>query len=243
MPAGKITQVKTIRHASYRNTARYRNRHGKKRWGYMSKVPRGLFRKARPGGKPLVVPIKVGYNYDVIGTGAAFLNFDNDVGLQNAPADFFTRYQPIFNYIRINKVRIEITCPYNIGQHAVGTQSLYQMWHKKAISTAEVPPTSLTKWLNMQNAKRVTFSGKTNSVNFYFTPGYETTVQPLNTAATSLRILYKQWQTIQALPANMTPHIGVLGQIHRLDGSPIGNTNVFKVNVTMYCQMKGIKQF
>ncbi len=201
-----------------------------------------LFRAPRAGGASLIVPMKVGYTYDVVGTGAAFVDFDQDVGLHRAPADFLTRFEPIFEYIRINKCRIEITCPYNIGQHNVGTQSLYRLWSKKAMSTAETVPGSITEWLNLQNGKRSTFSGRHNSVNYYFTPGYETTVQPLNTAVTSLRLLYKQWQTIKNTPAQMTPHIGLICQCHRLDGSVIGNTNVFKVNVTLYCQMKGIKQ-
>ncbi len=201
-----------------------------------------LFRQPRAGGRSLICPMKVGYTYDVIGTGAAFVNFDSDIGLHLAPAAWFTRYEPLFDYVRINKARIEITCPYNIGQHNVGTQSLYRMWSKKAMSTAEVVPGSITEWLNMQNAKRLTFAGQNNSVNYYFTPAYETTVQPLNVAVTSLRLLYKQWQTIRTTPGAMTPHIGVIGQIHRLDGSVIGNTNVFKVNVTLYCQLKGVKQ-
>lgn len=212
---------------------RFRARRGRRR---------GLFKLPKSGGRPLTIPIKVGYTYDVLGTGAAFVNFDQDIGLHLAPAAFLARYEPIFDYIRINKARIEITCPYNIGQHAVGTQSLYRMWSKKAYSTAEVPPGSITEWLNMQSAKRTTFAGKNNSVNYYLTPAYETTVQPLNVAVTQLRLLYKQWQSIRATPAAMTPHIGIIGQIHRLDGSVIGNTNVFKVNVTLYCQMKGIKQ-
>ncbi len=201
-----------------------------------------LFRAPRAGGRSLVIPIKVGYTYDVLGTGAAVVNFDSDIGLHLAPPAFFTRYQPIFDYIKINKARIEITCPYNIGQHNVGTQSLYQMWSKKAFSTAETVPGSITEWLNLQSAQRKIFSGRTNSVNFYLTPGYETTVQPLNVAVTQLRLLYKQWQTIQATPGAMVPMIGVIGQIQRLDGSVIGNSNVFKVNVTLYCQMKGVKQ-
>ncbi len=116
------------------------------------------------------------------------------------------------------------------------------MWSKKAYSTAEVPPGSIAEWLNMQSVKRTTFSGTNNSVNYYFTPAYETTVQPLNVGVTQLRLLYKQWMSIKATPAEMTPHIGILGTIYRMDGSVIGNTNVFKVNVTLYCQMKGIKQ-
>lgn len=202
-----------------------------------------LFRAPRAGGQQLVVPMKVGYSYDMIGTGAAFLNFDADIGLQFAPADWFTRYQPVFEYVRINKARIEITCPYNIGQPGIGTHpSLFRMWSKKAMSTAEVPPGSLTEWLNLQNAKRTVFSGQNNTMNYYLTPFYESTVQPLNLAVTSLRTLYKQWQTIQTTPAAMTPHVGIIGQMHRLDGGPITNTTVFKVNVVLYCQLRGIKQ-
>lgn len=201
-----------------------------------------LFRAPRAGGRPLTIPIKVGYQYDVVGTGASVVNFDQDIGLHRVPASFLTRYQPIFDYIRINKARIEICCPYSIGQHGVGTQSLYRMWSKKAYSTAEVVPGSISEWLNMQTAKRTIFNSKTNTLNYYFTPAYETTVQPLNVAVTQLRLLYKQWQTLQTTPAAMTPHIGIIGQIVRLDGSVIGNSNVFKVNVTLYCQMKGVKQ-
>lgn len=203
--------------------------------------PRG-FRLAKNPRQPLSIPMKIGYTYDVIGAGTSSVNFDADIGMQFAPAAWFARYEPIFDYIRINKVRIEILAPYNIGQHGIGTQSLYQMWSKKALSTAEVPPGSTAEWLNMQSATRKTFSGTNNSVVFYFTPAYETTVQPLNVAVTQLRLIYKQWQSIKTAAANMTPHIGILGTISRLDGSIIGNTNVFKVNVTMYTELKGIKQ-
>ncbi len=204
-----------------------------------------IFRRPKPGGRSLVIPIKVGYTTDLVGTGAAFLDLNQTnvpIGFPSVPATWFTRYEPIFDYVRINKVKVEIFCPYNIGQHHVGTQSLYQLWSKKAPTSAEVPPGSIAEWLNMQNAKRTTFSGRMNSVVYYFTPAYETTSQPLNVGNTQLRLLYKQWQTIKAAPANMTPHLGLCGQIHRMDGSVIGNTNVFKVNVTMYCQLKSIKQ-
>lgn len=242
MPAGKLQIVRPVgrprkarrsygnpKMSSYKVVYRKAGDRGRK-----AKVPRGLW--------PLKVPMKVGYTYDVIGTGGAFVNFDTDVGLQNAPPAWFTRYQPIFEHVRINKVAVEITCPYNIGQHGVGTQSLYQLWYKKAFSTAELPPTDITEWLNMQSAKRSIFSGKRNSVTLYFTPAYESRAQPLNLANTQLKLLYKQWQTIQTTPGAMTPHIGFIGQIHRLDGSVINNTNVFKVNVTMYCELRGIKQ-
>ncbi len=237
MPAGKIAITGARRHNTF-ITMRAKGR------------PRGKIYRARRGRKvrrarglvPLKVPIKIGYTYDVLGTGASFVNFDADVGLQNAPASWFTRYEPIFEHVRINKAHIEITCPYNIGQHGVGTQSLYQMWYKKAFATDETPPGDITEWLNMQSAKRQIFSGKKNSVDLYFTPAFESRSQPINTANTSLKLLYKQWQTIQTTPGAMTPHIGFIGQIHRLDGSVISNTNVFKVNVTLYCEMRGVKQ-
>ncbi len=244
MPAGTVTRISTgYTHPSRRNTKKYKNRYGRKRWGRIRRVPRGLFRKPRAGGRQLAIPMKLGYDYAVIGTGAASLDFDQTVGLNSLPAAWFTRYEPIFSYVRVNKVRVEITCGYNIGQPGIGTHpSLFRMWSKKAMSTAETPPDSITEWLNMQNARRNTFSGVNNSVNYFFTPAYETTVQPLNTAVTQLRLIYKQWQSIKATPAEMTPHIGIIGQIHRLDGGPITNAMSFRVNVTLYCQLKGIKE-
>ncbi len=213
------------------------------------KAPRGrkarLFRAPRAGGAPLVIPLKCGYAGEVVGSGNSFVNFDLTnipIGFPSMPAAWFTRYQPIFDYVRINKVKVEIFCPYNIGQHNVGTQSLYQVWSKKATTSAEAMPGSLTEWLNIQNAKRQTFSGRTNSLVYTFVPCYETTDQPLNVANTQLSRVYKQWQTIQTTPAAMTPHIGILAQVHRMDGSTLGNTNIFKFNVTMYCQLKSVKQ-
>lgn len=237
MPAGKIyVAAKAKRPVGRPRALRIR------KWGKMTRFRRGRKVRRARGLVPLKVPIKIGYTYDVIGTGASFVNFDADVGLQNAPAAWFARYEPIFEHVRINKCHIEITCPYNIGQHGVGTQSLYQMWYKKAFATDETPPGDITEWLNMQSAKRQIFSGKKNSVDLYFTPAFESRSQPLNTANLTLKLLYKQWQSIQDAPTKMTPHIGFIGQIHRLDGSVISNTNVFKVNVTLYCEMRGVKQ-
>lgn len=239
MPAGKLFLVK--RRGRPRNP---RKSYGNPKFSSYKGVARKGGRKAKIARslRPLIVPMKIGYTYDISGGGSAFVNFDDDIGLQKAPAAWFARYEPMFEHVRINKIHIQITCPYNIGQHNVGTQSLYQLWYKKAFSTAEVPPGSITEWLNMQSAKRTIFSGKRNSVDLYFTPAFESRSQPLNSANTSLKLLYKQWQTIQTTPAAMTPHIGMIGQIHRLDGSTIGNTNVFKVNCTMYCDLKGVKQ-
>lgn len=191
---------------------------------------------------PLVVPIKCGYSYNVIGDGSASVDFRDTVGFNRMPADWFNRYEPIFDYVKINKVRIEICCPYNIGQSGIGNQSLYRLWYQTALTTGETCPDSVTEWLNSQRAKRMTFNSNTNAVNLYFTPKYETTVQPLNVAVTQLRTLSKQWQTIQTTPAAMTPHIGALAQVHRLDGGAISNAHVFKVNVTMYCELRGLKE-
>lgn len=211
---------------------------------------RGTRRKGRKGvvlykspRNPLAIPLKCGYDYAVIGTGAASLDFDDTLGFHRMPAAWFNRYQPIFDYVRINKVRIEINCGYNIGQPGIGTHpSLFRLWYKKALSTAETPPDSITEWLNDQKASKKTFAADKNSVNLYWTPGYETTIQPLNVANTQLRVLYKQWQSIQTTPGAMTPHIGMLAQMHRLDGGPITNAMSFRVNVTMYCELKGVKE-
>lgn len=239
MPAGRIYRSGFKRHNYFIRTRGNPNRRrmrlvGRKIRGRKARIPRGL--------QPLKVPMRVGYTYDIIGTGASFVNFDQDLGLNKAPQSFLDRYEPIFSHIRINKCHISITCPYSIGQHGIGTQSLYQMWYKKAFSTAEGVPNVPSDWLNMQSAKRKIFSGQQNKVDLYFTPGFEEVLQPLNLANTSLKILYKQWCSLRPLVTEMTPHIGFIGQITRCDGSIIGNTNVFKVNVTLYCELRGIKE-
>lgn len=230
MPVVKYGRTRTI---VVKKTDRLGRPRGHRRYG-KTKIPRGL--------KPITIPMKVGYTYDIIGDGNAYKNFDQDLGLNKVEQAWFTRYEPMFSHIKVNKVAIEISCPYNIGQHNVGTQSLYRMYYKKAFSTAETPPGSVSEWLNMQSAKTKIFSGKTNSVNLYFTPAFESRQQPLNAGNTSLKLLYKQWSDIQDTNTKMTPMIGFIGQIVRLDGSAIGNTNVFKVNVRMYCTVRGIKQ-
>lgn len=201
-----------------------------------------LFRKPRAGGQALVVPLKCGYQYSLVGTGASQIQLDQEVSLSNMPATWFARYGPQWTHIRINKVRIEVTCPYNIGQHGVGSQSLYKIWSKKAISTAETPPSDLQEWMNMQNARRDTFRGAHNSVNYYFTPAYESNAQPLNTPVTQLRLHYKQWTSMPTAAAQCIPHIGIIAHIVRTDGSVLDNTNIFNVNVTLYTQCRGLVQ-
>lgn len=201
-----------------------------------------MFRAPKAGGRALIVPLKCGYQYTLTGTGSAIVPLDSTVGLESLPPAWFTRYSALFQHIRINKVRIQVTCPYNIGQHNVGTQALYKIYSKKANSTAEVPPGDITEWLNLQNTKQSTFRGSHNAVNYYFTPGFEETAQPLNTPVTQLKILYKQWMSVPTAPAQCVPHIGILGHIVRMDGSVISNTNIFKVNVTLYTQCKGVLQ-
>ncbi len=200
------------------------------------------FRRPRAGGGPMIVPLKCGYQYTLIGTGAAVLPLDSTVGLESLPAAWFARYSALFQHIRINKVRIQVTCPYNIGQHNVGTQALYKIYSKKANSTAEVPPADITEWMNLQNSKQDVFRGAHNSVEFFFTPGFEETAQPLNTPVTQLKILYRQWMSVPTAAAQCVPHIGIIGHIVRMDGSVLSNTNIFKVNVTLYTQCRGVLQ-
>lgn len=220
------------RRAAVRVQRAWRRRRGRAR----------LYRKPRAGGSAMVVPIKCGYSYPKVGTGASSVALDATVGLASLPASWFARYSAIFQQIRINKVRIEVICPYNIGQHGIGTQALYNIWSKKAVSIAETPPGDITEWQNLQCAKRNTFSGKHNSVNYYFTPGFEETAQPLNTPVTQLKMLYKQWMSMPTASAQCVPHVGIIGHIVRSDGSTLDATNVFTVNVTLYCQMRGLLQ-
>lgn len=201
-----------------------------------------LFRKPRAGGGPLVLPLKCGYQYTVTGTGSSpKVDIDQDVGLQYMLSTWYTRYSAMFQYIRINKCRIEITCPYNIGQHAVSDGTLFKVWSKKAGTTAEVPPDSLDEWLNMQNARRDSFSGTHNSVNYYFTPSFQDQAGPVANTYQQKQ-MYKQWMIVPTSAAVSVPHQGVIAQIVRMDGTNIDTNAHFNVNVTLYCQLKGLKQ-
>ncbi len=153
--------------------------------------------------------------------------------------DWFNRYHPMWDWIKINKVRIEVTCPVNIGQGpSVSGSTLYRLWSKKASSIAEVPPNTNNEWLNMQNARRSTFNTRTSSVNYYFTPQIEAP----QGATIAKRLMGPRWFEMPSGPTGAVPHIGIIGHIVKLDGATIANTEKFNVNVTLYCQVKGVKQ-
>lgn len=199
-----------------------------------------LFRAPRAGGASLAIPFKCGYQYVVNGSGTSSVPIDQEVGLQYMlNPDWYNRYSPIFDWVRINKVRIEVTCPVNIGQGpSVSGSTLYRMWSKKASSVNETPPGSNNEWLNMQNAKRTTFNTKTNSVNYYFTPAFEAP----QGATIAKRLMYKRWFEFPSGPTGCIPHIGIIAHIVKMDGATISNAEKFNVNVTLYCQFKGVKQ-
>lgn len=237
MPAGKIQLVTTGRKNKSFNKRVYTLGYTKRKKRYTRKAK--LFRAPRAGGQQMVIPLKCGYQYKLVGTGAASLNLDQDVGLQHMiTPGWFDRYHPMFQWIRINKVRIEVVCPYNLGQQGVGGQSLYRIYSKKAGSTAETPPTSIDSWFNIQNAKRNVFSGMNNSINYYFTPAFEAP----QGATVAKRLMYKRWFEFPSGHTQAISHLGLIAQIHKIDGSVISNAEVFNVNVTLYCQAKGIKK-
>lgn len=205
-----------------------------------NRIP-GLFRKPRAGGAALAIPLKCGYQYTLQGADTTAVALDQDVGLQYMLSDWYTRYSAIFQWIKINKCRIEVTCPYNIGQHNVSDGTLYRIWSKKASTTAETPPGSVNEWLNMQNAKRDTFSGTHNSVNYYFTPGFQDQAGPVANTYQQKK-LYKQWMIVPSSAATAIPHQGIIAHIVRMDNTNIDDKTFFNVNVTLYCQVRGLKQ-
>lgn len=198
-----------------------------------------MFRAPRAGGQSLVIPLKCGYQYTVAGSGTTSVPIDQEVGLQYMQnPGWYNRYAPIFNWVRINKVRVEVTCPSNIGQFGVANSSLYRMWSKKASAVSETPPSNSNEWLNMQSSKRTTFSSKTNSVNYYFTPAFEAP----QGATIAKRLMYKRWFEVPSGPTGAVPHLGIIAHIVKMDNSNITSGEVFNVNVTLYCQFKGITQ-
>lgn len=228
----------------YRQFAEY-PRMPKRRRG-AGRVPRAkrrklakLFRPPRPGGASLVMPLKCGYRYVLSGASAPAIAIDQEVGLQYMiNPGWFNRYSPMWTWIKINKVRIDIVCPYNIGQAGVGGNSLYKVWSKKASSSSEVVPNSELEWMNLQNAKKRIFRARDNTVSYYFTPAFEAP----QGATTAKRLMYKQWFEMPSGPTQAMPHLGIVGHIYKVDGSNIDPTEKFNVNVTLYTQVKGVQQ-
>lgn len=239
MPAGKITKIKTITHPSYRNTGKYKKRYGRKRWGYISRVPRAGFRRAKSGGAPIIVPLKCAYQTVLSGTVSPALNIDLNATLASMPnPDWFSRYYPMFQLCRINKVKFKIICPYNIGQANVGRATTYKIWSKRATVIGETPPGTETEWLNMQNAKQKLFNTKSMSQTYYFTPFFEAP----QGATTAKRLMYKQWFEMPNGPTQCIEHGGMIASIMSVDGKNIEATEKFTIQVTLYCQFKGLKQ-
>lgn len=196
-------------------------------------------RVPRAGGAALIMPLKCGYQYTITPSGTTtHVDIDQEVGLQYMlNPSWYNRYS-FLQLVRINKVRVEVTSGVNIGQHGVANSSLYRMYSKKAQTSAETPPDSVNEWLNIQCGKRSTFSGRNNSVNYYFTPAFEAP----QSATIAKRLMYKQWFEMPSGPTQAIPHIGIIASIVRMDNAVLASTETFNVNVTLYCQCKGIKQ-
>lgn len=240
MPAGKITMVANPGYRHHKSRTYYKRKHGRKKWGKLLTVPRnrGLYRKPRPGGQALTIPLKVAYTQTVSGGGTAVLDIDQNISLGNMPTSWFTRYAPIFHLVRINKVKIKIICPYNIGQANVGASTMYKAYSKKAITMAETPPGSETEWLNIPSAKQKLFNTKSNTLTYYFTPFYEAP----QSATIAKRLMYKQWFEFPSGPTQCIDHGGIIAAIMAQNGGNVTSTEKFTIQTTLYIQMRGLTQ-
>ncbi len=186
-----------------------------------------------------IIPMKFGYvqNISKTGTASPFFNTTVNLGLGYMEnPDWYNKYHPMFQWVRINKARVEIQCPYNIGQQGVGGQSLYHAYWKTQQIPAETHPNDEASWLTVQSKKEGVFSGRKNSLSMYITP-YQ-----FNQGATvSKRKLYKEWNEVPAGPTGAIDYNGCLLAINKLDGSNISSAESFKLKITLYLQFKGIK--
>lgn len=198
-----------------------------------------LYRAPVAGGAAVIFPLKCSYMSTVSGSGTGVINLDLNTTLGNLPnPDWFNRYYPLFQLVRINKVRIKIICPYNIGQAQVGRSTMYKCWSKKATTLAETPPTTETEWLNMPNAKQKLFSTKSSSLEYFFTPYFEAP----QGATVAKRLMYKQWFEMPNGPLQCVDHGGIIAAIMAVSGGNIETTEKFVIQTTLYCQFKGLKQ-
>lgn len=209
-----------------------------KRYWKRRRKPR-IYRQPKPGGNAIIFPLKCSYMSSVSGSGTGKIDLDLDITLGNLPnPDWFNRYYPLFQLVRINKVRVKIICPYNIGQAQVGRGTLYKCWSKKATTLTELPPTSETEWLNLPNAKQKIFNSRSNSLEYFYTPYFEAP----QGATVAKRLMYKQWFEMPNGPTQCVDHGGIIASIMAVSGANIETTEKFTIQTTLYCQFKGLKQ-
>lgn len=208
----------------------------RRRWtGRSRRIPRPIGRANR-GFSKAIVPVKKMYIDDqtlVFPGTASHFNFATLTRLQHV-YDYLA-FPAMFNFYRINKVKMEITAP--TSSSIAGGHAGLMIYYKPRDLPGEVAPTTENEWGAIAGHKRHIF-GPTNqrTLKWYFTP-YEWK-NPAS-AVGGYEKQYRQWRQTPTGTV-MSDFNGIVGCVMRTGPGNLNADDSMKIRVTLYLQLKGI---
>lgn len=189
----------------------------------------------RPILKKQVFQIQKGFldtaTLNVTGTPAAH-NFNTTIKLSDLGEA--ANFAPLFQWYRIQRVKVEIVSPFNINQDGVGQQSSLTCYTKKEEVPGETTPASENAWGEIRAKKRHLFGmGGRRTLKFYYKPHtWE------NPSGLSYRKQFDQWQTTTTQGRGVD-YGGLVGTLLPSGFRNMDSSDSMKMYVTLYIQFKG----
>ncbi len=168
---------------------------------------------------------------NVTGTPAAFA-FNTTIKLSDLGEA--ANFAPLFQWYRIQRIKVEIVSPFNINQDGVGQQSSLTCYTKKEEVPGEVAPASENAWGEIRAKKRHLFGmGGRRVLKFYYKPHtWE------NPSGLSYRKQFNQWQTTTTQGRGVD-YGGIVGTLLPSGFRNMDSSDSMKMYVTLYIQFKG----
>ena len=172
--------------------------------------------------------------------GQSGLTFTTDIKLSKVHN--YAELAAVYQWYRINKVKIEIECPYNIFQEGVGGagegRMMYVMKEQLKTTATNPVPDSEQKWGEFAVKRRHNFGmGKSRRLTLYFTPHQWLDPDP----SVSNTKIYKRWNECPVSAAGAVDYSGFIGMLMSQGTQTLSANETYKVYVTLYMQFKGIK--
>lgn len=169
--------------------------------------------------------------------GQSAVNFTTDIKLSKVTN--FAELAACFRWYRVNKVKVEIECPYNIFQEGVGGAGEGRMMYlMKEQLPGQTSPTTEGEWGEIAAKKRINFgTGKSRSIKLYFTPHQWQDPAP----TVSNTKFYKRWNEMPTSAAGAVNYGGYIGMLMSQGTQSLSANETYKVYTTLYMQCKGIK--
>ena len=167
----------------------------------------------------------------ITGTPAGW-TFNTHVKLSNLAEA--ANFAPLFQWYRINRVRVEIVSPFNINQDGVGQGSALTMYTKKEEVLNETVPTTENAWGEIRSKRKQDFGmGNKRKLVFYYKPNtWE------NPSGLSYRKQFDQWQTTYTNGRDVE-YGGLCGLLIPTGFRNLDSSDSMKMYVTLYMEFKG----